>query len=159
MHDPEPKEADPMTRKLLVLPLFAVALALAACGDDNKSNDTSSATTDQQTTQATTETTPSGGAAAGGSKLKVEADPSGALKFTKDSLAAKAGSVTIEMDNPSPVPHAIAVEGNGVDKDGETVDKGGKSVITVDLKPGDYEFYCPVPGHKEGGMKGTLTVK
>jgi plastocyanin len=145
-----------MTRKLLVLPLFALALALAACGDDNKSSDTSSATTDQQTTQATTETTPSTG---GGSKLTVEADPSGALKFTKDRLEAKAGTVTIEMDNPSPVPHAIAVEGNGVDKDGEVVQKGGKSVVTVDLKPGDYEFYCPVPGHKEGGMKGTLTVK
>ena len=63
------------------------------------------------------------------------------------------------MDNPSDVPHAVAVEGNGVDKDGQTVTKGGKSTVTVDLKPGKYEFYCPVDGHKAAGMKGTLTVQ
>ena len=63
------------------------------------------------------------------------------------------------MNNPAPVPHAIAIEGNGVDMDGKTVTKGGTSTVTADLKPGTYEFYCPVPGHKEAGMKGTLTVK
>ena len=62
------------------------------------------------------------------------------------------------MDNPSSLPHAIAVEGNGVDKDGQTVQKGGKSTITVDLKPGKYTFYCPVDGHRAAGMEGTLTV-
>jgi uncharacterized cupredoxin-like copper-binding protein len=36
---------------------------------------------------------------------------------------------------------------------------GGKSTVTADLKPGTYEFYCPVDGHKAAGMKGTLTVK
>ena len=25
-------------------------------------------------------------------------------------------------------------------------------------KPGTYEFYCTVPGHKEAGMTGTMTV-
>ena len=62
------------------------------------------------------------------------------------------------MANPSPVPHAIAIEGNGVDKDGQTVATGGHSTVTVDLKPGTYSFYCPVPGHEAAGMKGTLTV-
>ena len=64
------------------------------------------------------------------------------------------------MDNPSSsgVPHAIALEGNGVDQDGETADPGGTSTVTVTLKPGTYSFYCPVPGHEAAGMKGTLTV-
>jgi uncharacterized cupredoxin-like copper-binding protein len=57
------------------------------------------------------------------------------------------------------VSHAIAVEGNGVDKDGSTVNMGGKSTVTVSLKAGTYTFYCPVDGHKAAGMKGTLTVK
>ena len=62
------------------------------------------------------------------------------------------------MDNPSSVPHAIAVEGNGVDQAGETVEKDGVSKVTVDLKPGTYTFYCPVDGHKAAGMEGKLTV-
>jgi uncharacterized cupredoxin-like copper-binding protein len=57
------------------------------------------------------------------------------------------------------VPHAIAVEGNGVDEDGETVEKDGVSKVSADLKPGTYTFYCSVPGHREAGMEGTLTVK
>ena len=63
------------------------------------------------------------------------------------------------MSNPASIPHAIAVEGNGVDKDGKPVGQGGTSTVTVDLKPGKYEFYCPVDSHKQAGMKGTLTVK
>ena len=62
------------------------------------------------------------------------------------------------MANPSGIPHAIAVEGKGVDVDGKTVQKGGTSTATATLKPGKYEFYCPVDGHKAAGMQGTLTV-
>ena len=62
------------------------------------------------------------------------------------------------LDNPSSVPHAIEVEGKGVEAEGETVEKGGVSKVTVDLKPGEYEYYCPVDDHKQAGMEGTLTV-
>jgi len=65
------------------------------------------------------------------------------------------------MDNPSTagVEHGIAVEGNGVDKDGPIVQPGQTSKVTVDLKPGKYEFYCPFDGHKAAGMTGALTVR
>ena len=53
----------------------------------------------------------------------------------------------------------LSIEGNGVDVDGKTVGKGEKSIASADLKPGTYTFYCPVPGHEDAGMKGTLTVK
>lgn len=137
----------------------SVALLAAGCGDDNKSSDTTAATTDTTTTESTTTTDTT--AASGGkpTTLKVAADPSGQLKFDKSELSASAGKVTIVMDNPSDVPHAVAVEGNGVDVDGETVNKGGVSKVTADLKAGKYEFYCPVDSHKEAGMKGDLTVK
>ena len=149
-----------MKRTLLVPATAAVAaLALAGCGssDDTKS-DSSTAASTPPPTQTETTPAPSGGAGAGGS-LKLSADPSGQLKFDKSSLTAKAGKVTLVMDNPSSVPHAVAVEGNGVDKDGNTVGNGGVSKVSVDLKPGKYEFYCPVDGHKAAGMKGTLTVQ
>jgi plastocyanin len=89
---------------------------------------------------------------------QLSADPSGSLAFNKKTLSAKAGSVTITMDNPASIPHGVAVQGNGVNKSGQVVNKGGKSTVTVTLKPGKYTFYCPVPGHRQAGMQGTLTV-
>ena len=135
----------------------AGVLALAACG----SSSSSSAST---TTAATTPAAPTTTAAAAGGKastVTLAADPTGALKFDKTTLTAPAGTVTVVMDNPSSsgVAHGIAVEGNGVDQDGKTVQPGGKSTDTLTLKPGTYTFYCPVPGHKAAGMKGTLVVK
>ena len=150
-------------RYLATLAALLAPALLVACGDDSGSGSSSSktssayspTTTPATTTQATT--TAAGG---GGSTLTLSADPGGQLRFDKSKLTAKAGTVTLTMDNPSSagIPHAIAVEGNGVDKDGETVQAGGTSSVTVKLKPGTYEYYCPVPGHKAGGMKGTLTV-
>jgi plastocyanin len=145
-----------LPHRLKAVPLAALAtaalIALAGCGS---SDDSSSTSTPAASTPATSTPSTSSG---GGETLKLSADPGGALKFDKSTLTAKAGTVTIEMDNPSSVPHAVAVEGNGVDKDGETVEKDGVSKVTVDLKPGKYTFYCPVDGHEDAGMKGTLTV-
>jgi uncharacterized cupredoxin-like copper-binding protein len=36
---------------------------------------------------------------------------------------------------------------------------GGTRILTANLKPGTYTFYCTVPGHRAGGMQGTLTAK
>jgi len=137
-----------------VVPL-AAGLLVAGCGSSD--NNSSSATTAPKPASTPK---PKSAAAAGGAStnLKLSADPSGALKFDKKQLAAKSGAVTLTMNNPSSLPHGIAVEGNGVDKDGQTVNKGGTSTVSVDLKPGKYEFYCPVDSHKQAGMEGTLTV-
>ena len=126
-------------------------LAIAGCGGSSSSEKSASNAT---STPTATSASSSGG---GGQTVKLAADKS-ALKFDTSTLKAKAGTVTLEMANPSGIPHAIAVEGNGVDQDGKTVGNGGTSTVTVKLKPGKYEFYCPVDGHKAAGMKGTLTV-
>jgi uncharacterized cupredoxin-like copper-binding protein len=149
-----------MKSKRLHLGFALVAvLAVAGCGSSNDNN-SSSNTSSTPAAPATTSSTPSssGGGAAGG-KLKLSADPSGQLKFDKSSLSAKSGSVTIDMSNPSSVPHGVGIEGNGVDKEGKTVNQGGTSTVTAKLKPGKYTFYCPVPGHRQAGMQGTLTVQ
>ena len=106
-------------------------------------------------------TQPSGSASGGGQPVSLSADPNGALKFTQTSLAAKTGKVSLQMSNPSSsgIQHGIAVEGNGVDQDGPIVQPGGTSTLSVNLKPGKYEFYCPFDSHKQQGMTGTLTVK
>jgi plastocyanin len=92
--------------------------------------------------------------------LKLTADASGQLAFDKKTLSAKPGNVTIDMTNPSPVPHDVSIEGpNNVARKGKQVEKGGTSTVSADLKAGDYTFYCSVPGHRQGGMEGKLTVK
>jgi uncharacterized cupredoxin-like copper-binding protein len=142
----------------LIALLAATALIAAGCGgSDNNSSDNSSNSSSgtQGNTSDTTSTGGGGGGAA--SSLKLTADPGGALKFTTTTLSAKAGKVTVTMDNASQTPHAVEIEGNGVEKKTNTV-TGGSAKLTVDLKPGKYEFYCPVDGHKAAGMKGTLTV-
>lgn len=91
--------------------------------------------------------------------LKIKADPSGALRYTTKSLAAKRGVVTIVMSNPAILPHNVAIKGKGVNVKGRIVGKGQTSKVTAKLKPGTYVFYCSVPGHEAAGMKGTLRVK
>ncbi len=93
--------------------------------------------------------------------LRLKADPGGALKFTKTRLNAAPGLTTIVLKNPSStgLPHAIKVVGNGAAKRGKTVQPGGTSRVSLKLKAGSYQYFCPVPGHKQAGMKGRLVVK
>lgn len=97
--------------------------------------------------------------AADGGLLEIAADPSGALAFASTKATAPAGSFQLVMPNPSPVDHNIAVKGDSVDEKGPVVGNGGKSELAVELEAGKYTFYCSVPGHEEGGMKGELTVE
>jgi uncharacterized cupredoxin-like copper-binding protein len=91
--------------------------------------------------------------------LTIPANPTGALAFQFNKATAKAGQVTLSMPNKAPITHDISIKGNGVNQQGPRVGSGGDSKISVNLKPGTYTFYCSVPGHEAGGMKGTLTVK
>ena len=97
-------------------------------------------------------------AVAGSTVLKISAQKT-ALKYNVTTLKARAGKVTISMTNPSPIfKHDVAIKGNGVNAKGAIVGKGGTSKVVATLKPGKYVFYCTVPGHEAGGMKGSLTV-
>jgi plastocyanin len=138
------------TRWMVIAGLLGCALTFAACGGggDNSSEAT-----------ATPSATQAGGGSGGGQQLSLAAPADGALKFVKKELTAKAGTVTIDFDNPSGTPHAVNVEGNGIEEKGtDTVTKSKASVTLENLKPGKYEFYCPVDGHRQAGMEGTLTV-
>ena len=100
-----------------------------------------------------------GKATAQNGTIEIPADPSGSLAYEFAAAEAEAGDLTMESPNESSVPHNIAVEGNGVNEVGEVVDDGGVSEISFDAQPGTYTFYCSVPGHREGGMEGELTVQ
>lgn len=91
--------------------------------------------------------------------LVIESDPNGRLAYVTDKATAPAGPLRIESPNESQIDHNIALELEGGDEVGEVVKDGGVSTIDVDVKPGTYTFYCSVPGHREGGMVGELTVE
>jgi plastocyanin len=101
---------------------------------------------------------PAPGGAAG--TLAVSSPQDGSLTFDPNGLQAQPGTVTITYDNPSPVPHSIALataNGNILDQT-DPFAAGKQSITASDLTPGEYTFFCTVPGHKEAGMEGTLTV-
>ncbi len=139
-------------RKALIL-TAVVALAgftLAACGGDDDDGTTAAATT-------TTDTAAAG--AGGGSTVDVSAPADGALSFDQKDLTAKAGSVTINFDNPASISHDVKVEdSSGSELGGTDLVSQGNATATVDLQPGSYTFFCSVPGHREAGMEGTLTA-
>jgi plastocyanin len=99
-----------------------------------------------------------GKAEASATTLKLAADPA-ALAFDKDSLTAKAGKVTIDFDNPSAIPHNVVIEEDGKELAGFEPITESEKAASAELKAGSYTYYCSVPGHREAGMEGTLTVK
>ncbi len=98
-------------------------------------------------------------AAAAGEEIALSAEPTGDLAFDVTELQAEAGTVTLAMDNPSPIDHNVSIDGGGVDEEGETVGQDETSTVTAELDRGEYAFYCSVSGHREGGMEGTLVVE
>jgi plastocyanin len=142
--------------------LCALALVGVGCGGDDDSDGGSSGNGNGGGAGAYGAGGASDTGGGGGGRaqtLKLSADPGGALKFDKSTLTAKAGKVTIVLDNPSSLPHAVEVEGNGIDEESDTIGKGETTKVTATVKAGEYEYYCPVDGHKAAGMEGTLTVQ
>lgn len=164
-----------MKKLITVFALLLAALALAACGGgDDTSGDTSPAAgavedVEEKAEEAGEEVEDKAGEAKkeaeGGSEgsaaaVDIEADPSGQLAFTTDEASAKAGKVTVNFTNSSPVPHDVRIESSGGEELGGTEVISEKSEsATVDVKPGEYTYFCSVPGHRQAGMEGTLTVK
>src|SRR6187397_3123028 len=147
-------------KKLAVLLALALAsTALVACGGGNDDT-TTSETEAAGKANAAPESGKEEGGGGGASTVEFEADPSGELAYTTTEASAEAGKVTIDFNNPQSLSHDVAIESSGGEEVGKTELIGeGETSTTVNLKPGKYTFYCSVPGHREAGMEGTLTVK
>ncbi len=156
-----------MKKLVAFLVLALAALALVACGgggDDNSTTTTAAGggSGTENSSEANGGVNEENSSAGGGSAstVKFEADPNGQLAYTTTSATAKAGEVTIDFKNPQSLTHDVAIESSSGEEVGKTeLVADGSDSTTVDLKPGTYTFYCSVPGHREAGMEGTLTVK
>lgn len=64
--------------------------------------------------------------------------------------------LSIDLPNTGTVMHNFTVDELGVNID---INPGETEVVGfTNVPPGEYEFYCNVPGHREAGMVGTITV-
>jgi uncharacterized cupredoxin-like copper-binding protein len=142
-----------MKRASSVLVVAVVAaLGIAACGGGDNNETTAAAT--PATTTAT------GGGGGGGSTVDISTPSGSTLAFDQKDVSAKAGNVTIDFDNMQALQHDVKVEdSSGKELGGTALVSSGTATATVNLQPGTYTFFCSVPGHREAGMEGTLTVK
>lgn len=145
--------------------LIAALVALAGCGGSSSSSSSSTAASQTTSSSAATPTTSSATStaaapAAGASSVSLEANKEGQLEYNTKSLSAKAGTISIDFTNASPLAHNVTIESASGEKVGATPTfSGGSKTLSVSLKPGTYKFFCSVPGHRQAGMEGTLTVK
>lgn len=148
-------------KKLSALLVLALAsLALVACGGDDDDSDTTATDTSGGAAAEGGKEAGGGGSGGGGAVLEFEADPEGGLAYTTTEAGTEAGKVKIEFNNPQPAGHDVAIEDSGGKQVAATdVITQGSDSTTANLKPGEYTFYCSVPGHREGGMEGALTVE
>ncbi|MEZ4497070.1 MAG: cupredoxin domain-containing protein [Thermomicrobiales bacterium] len=79
------------------------------------------------------------------------------IAFEETSLEAPADTdFTITVTNNGAADHDFVIE--GTDFKTEILAGGTSETITVNLPAGEYTYFCSVPGHRQAGMEGTLTV-
>jgi plastocyanin len=134
-------------------------VALAGCGSSSSSSNSSSSSTPATSTPASTTPPESGSSPGAGNSLSLSANVEGQLAFSTTSLTAKAGKVTIAFTNMSPLKHNMTIESASGERVGGTETfTGGTKTLSLTLRAGTYKFFCTVPGHRQAGMEGTLTV-
>ncbi|MEW2401257.1 cupredoxin domain-containing protein [Streptomyces sp. NPDC046862] len=80
------------------------------------------------------------------------------FKMELSQSTVKAGDHTFVVKNDGQHDHAMEIEGQGTEMKTQTLSPGESANLTVTLKDGKYEVYCPVDHHKDLGMKTELTV-
>ncbi len=141
---------------LVIAAVFAVGF-VAGCGDDDDSVSDATEAASEAADAADDAADPAADAISTTTVDIPVADEG--LLYAVTEVAAPAGEITLTSVNDQSVPHNIAIETPEGDVLGEVVTDGGVSTVTATLEPGTYEYYCSVPGHREAGMVGTLTVE
>jgi plastocyanin len=122
---------------MLVLFVAVAAFAFAGCGGEESSEETEAAAGPAQTVE-----------------IRETEFALGPATVTLDS----AGTYIFRAVNDGSIEHALELEGNGVEEETETIGAGESAELTVELREGTYELYCPISGHKEQGMVGRVVV-
>ena len=78
--------------------------------------------------------------------------------LSRDTVSA--GPVTFRLTNGGVMTHAFYIRGPGVAKGAKEIPTKQSGALTVTLRPGTYEVYCPMSdmSHKQAGMSHQLVV-
>ena len=136
----------PLFLVVCVLLFFGMLAAVFVLGKESEPEAAGNETT------AATQTTETGQAAQSVSVSEID------YKIRLPETTLKAGKYTFEVQNQGQVPHNLVIKGTGVDESTSDLAPGITESLTVELKPGSYEFYCSIPGHKQLGMDQKVTV-
>lgn len=152
-------------RLSLVIPTcLAAALALAACGDDERGSveqsGSATGTTQDTATETTGQTTTSGAEEPKGDPVAtIEVEETEFELDPANPGVQDAGLVAFEVTNAGKVPHALEVEGPSGEAETEEIAPGKTAELTVDLgEPGTYKWYCPIADHEDRGMVGQIRI-
>jgi uncharacterized cupredoxin-like copper-binding protein len=146
-----------MVKRLLSVAIVALValMALSACGKENEAAEPTvtripnpknapvigSPTAPSETAQtAATEVTLK--------MIDIAFDP-------KNFTIAANTDVVIHIENDGAIMHNFTVEALDISED---LQPGEKKDVTINTGPGDLDYYCDVPGHRQAGMEGTITV-
>jgi uncharacterized cupredoxin-like copper-binding protein len=134
---------------ILAAVVAVLAILSSGCGGSRGSS------ADSESTSATTSS-----GSGGGSVVKTVTVHEVEYKLSPSTISlTKPGTYVFKGVNDGTTTHSLAVEGNGIDQDGTGISPGSSGTLKVTLsKAGTYEIYCPIDGHKDLGMKGTITV-
>jgi uncharacterized cupredoxin-like copper-binding protein len=126
--------------------LLPVALLLAGCGGSSSS---------PQAASTSTGASPGAGMAAQTVALSEKE-----FSITPSSISVpKTGTYAFKVMNHGQIPHALEVEGHGVEQKIGPIQPGSSATLTVDLTTkGSYEVYCPIDDHRSKGMQASLAV-
>ncbi len=82
------------------------------------------------------------------------------MKFEPKSFSVRAGEVTFVVKNVGTVEHSLVIEDSARASVGSipSIAVGATGQLVVTLTPGTYALICNLPGHREAGMTGMLTV-
>jgi plastocyanin len=78
--------------------------------------------------------------------------------FDPSDIMAPAGVSAIELESEAGL-HDLVFDNGKVPDFRLEASSGNSDELKVDLEPGEYTIYCDIPGHREGGMEGTITVR
>lgn len=144
-------------RLVLLVSIGAVtASVLTACGSSGGSGGAASSAPAPTPVASTSSAAGASAGAVTGKKMTASLTE---FKIALNTKTVSAGTYTIQVKNAGSLTRALTVDGPGVSNTSTgDMSPGSSKTITVTLKPGKYDVFCPVGNHKMEGMDDTVTV-